>query len=57
MAGISHGCALNITLLSNADRLDFGILACRDVVPDAQRLSDDLRCALEDLERAAGLAT
>ena len=57
MGGISHGCALNITLLSNADRLDFGILACRDVVPDAQRLSDDLRCALEDLERAAGLAT
>ena len=55
MSAIYHGYALNITLLSNADQLDFGIVACRDAVPDAERLIDDLRVALEDLERAAGL--
>ncbi|WP_428265660.1 WS/DGAT domain-containing protein [Haliangium sp.] len=56
LGAIYHGYALNITLLSNAGRLDFGIVACRDTVPDAQRLGDDLRVALEDLERAAGLS-
>ncbi len=56
LGAIYHGYALNITLLSNADRLDFGIVACPDAVPDAERLGDDLRAALEELERAAGLS-
>ncbi len=35
-----HGCALNITVQSYLDQLDFGIIACRQTVPDAQRIAD-----------------
>jgi WS/DGAT/MGAT family acyltransferase len=35
-----HGCALNITVLSYLDRLEFGLTACRKTVPDAQTLAD-----------------
>jgi diacylglycerol O-acyltransferase / wax synthase len=35
-----HGCALNITVQSYLDQLDFGLIACSDTVPDAQRIAD-----------------
>ncbi len=35
-----HGCALNITVQSYLDQLDFGLVACRETVPDAQRIAD-----------------
>ena len=35
-----HGCALNITVQSYVDQLDFGLVACSDTVPDAQRIAD-----------------
>ena len=35
-----HGCALNITVQSYLDQLDFGLVACRENVPDAQRIAD-----------------
>jgi len=35
-----HGCALNITVQSYLDQLDFGLVACRKTVPDAQRIAD-----------------
>ena len=35
-----HGCALNITVQSYCDSLDFGLVASRDVAPDAQRIAD-----------------
>jgi diacylglycerol O-acyltransferase / wax synthase len=35
-----HGCALNITAQSYLDRLDFGLVACSETVPDAQRIAD-----------------
>ncbi len=35
-----HGCALNITVQSYLDRLDFGLVACRRAVPDAQIIAD-----------------
>ena len=35
-----HGCALNITVQSYLDQLDFGLIACRETVPDAQRIAD-----------------
>lgn len=54
MSTVYHGYALNITMLSNADQLDFGLVACRDTVPNAHRLVDDLEIALDELERAAG---
>jgi diacylglycerol O-acyltransferase / wax synthase len=35
-----HGCALNMTVQSYLDQLDFGLIACSDTVPDAQRIAD-----------------
>src|SRR5271166_4208858 len=35
-----HGCALNITVHSYLDQLDFGLIACSEAVPDAQRIAD-----------------
>ncbi len=36
----THGCALNITLQSYVDRLDFGLVACQKAVPDVQVIAD-----------------
>jgi len=38
----THGCALNITLTSYVDRLDFGLVACKVAVPDVQDIADDI---------------
>ena len=35
-----HGCALNITAHSYLDQLDFGLIACSETVPDAQRIAE-----------------
>ena len=35
-----HGCALNITVQSYLDQLDFGLIACSETVPEAQRIAD-----------------
>jgi len=35
-----HGCALNMTVQSYLDQLDFGLIACSETVPDAQRIAD-----------------
>jgi WS/DGAT/MGAT family acyltransferase len=51
MSMLIDGQALNITVTSHDDRLDFGLLACPKAVPDPQRLADLLENALEDLER------
>jgi len=50
---VTQGQALNITVTSVADSLDFGIIACRRSVPSAQRLIDHLDEALIELERSA----
>ena len=34
--------ALNITITSHGDCLDFGVLACREAVPDVARIADYL---------------
>ncbi|NIH78794.1 WS/DGAT/MGAT family O-acyltransferase [Amycolatopsis viridis] len=47
------GQALNITLTSNGDNLDFGITGCRRSVPHLQRILTHLDTALEELEFAA----
>jgi WS/DGAT/MGAT family acyltransferase len=49
------GQALNMTVVSNAGNLDFGLVGCRRAVPHLQRLLGHLDTALEDLERAVGL--
>jgi diacylglycerol O-acyltransferase len=49
------GQALNITLINNADNLDFGLVGCRRSVPHLQRLLGHLEDSLADLERACGI--
>jgi WS/DGAT/MGAT family acyltransferase len=46
---IFDGGALNITVMSLEDSLDFGILACPDVVDDVWSLADGLQSALDEL--------
>jgi diacylglycerol O-acyltransferase / wax synthase len=48
--------ALNITLISRAEAVDFGLIACRRTLPHVQRLLDHLQTALEELEAALGPA-
>ena len=52
---VMDGQALNITLVSNADNLNFGLVGCRRNVPHLQRLLGHLEAALADLEQAVGL--
>ena len=59
-----HGCALNITVHSYLDQLDFGLIACSETVPDAQRIADyivedfaALRKADADLSRPDAIET
>ncbi|GGK53974.1 WS/DGAT/MGAT family O-acyltransferase [Nocardia camponoti] len=47
------GQAINITLTSTGDNLDFGLVGCRRTVPDLHRLLDHLEDSLASLEAAA----
>jgi WS/DGAT/MGAT family acyltransferase len=49
-----HGAALNITLMSYADSLNFGFVGDRDAVPHLQRLAVYTGEALGELQRAVG---
>jgi diacylglycerol O-acyltransferase len=48
-----HGIALNMTVQSYQDKLDFGITADRKAVPDVDALADLLAPALAELKEAA----
>ena len=48
----THGQALNITITSYVDDLQFGLTGCRRSVPHLQRLLAHLDSSLEDLEKA-----
>jgi WS/DGAT/MGAT family acyltransferase len=52
---IFDGGGLNMTVMSYLDHLDFGLLACPDVVDDVRVIADGLHAALADLERAVGI--
>jgi diacylglycerol O-acyltransferase len=47
--------ALNITITSYVDSLEFGIIGCRRTLPSMQRLLDYLERSIVELEEAAGL--
>lgn len=47
--------ALNITILSYCDHLEFGLTACRRTMPSMQRMLTHLESAIEKLEIAASL--
>lgn len=52
---VLDGMALNITLTSYVDKLEFGLIACRKALPSMQRLLTYLEDALEELEAIAGI--
>lgn len=47
--------ALNITLTSYCDQLEFGLIGCRRTLPSMQRMLDYLEQGLRELEIAAGI--
>ena len=53
---VTEGVALNITLVTYDQNVDFGIIACRRTMPQVQRLIDYMEQSLCELEQAAGLA-
>ncbi len=55
VAFLMDNAALNFTLLSYVDQLEFGITACRRTLPSMQRLLDYLEKAIDDLETAVGI--
>jgi len=46
---------LNMTIMSYNGRCDFGLVACRDAVPDLWDLCHHLEDALEELKQVAGI--
>ena len=46
------GQALNITVMSYRDSVDFGLMACRDAVPDVAYLADLVGESLKELQQA-----
>ena len=57
MSIVMEGMAVNITLVTYDQNVDFGIIACRRSVPQVQRLIDYMEEALAELEEAAGLSS
>lgn len=52
---VLDGQAMNITMVTNAGNLDFGLVGCRRSVPHLQRLLAHLESSLKDLELAVGV--
>ena len=48
-----EGAGLNITVLSYLDRIDWGFIACRELVPGLQDMADDVEVAHRELLKAA----
>ena len=56
LSAITDGVGLNMTVMSYNGKLDFGLLACREMVPDIWTLLDQLEESLEELKGARGAA-
>ena len=52
---VMEGAGLNITVLSYLDKIDVGLIACRELVPDIWRLVDAFGESMEELKKAAGV--
>lgn len=53
MGPILEGCGLNITVLSYLDNVDFGAIACRDLVPHIFDLAVGFSDAVAEMRKAA----
>ncbi|MBO0865957.1 MAG: DUF1298 domain-containing protein, partial [Mycobacterium sp.] len=51
---VFHGSGLNITVMSLNGKLDVGLIACPELVPDLWELADDFAVGMEELLLAAG---
>ncbi|MFE7802188.1 wax ester/triacylglycerol synthase family O-acyltransferase [Nocardia sp. NPDC057440] len=50
---VFHGAGLTVTVLSNNDDLDFGFIACKELVPDIATLADAVPGVVDELLAAA----
>lgn len=57
MGPIFDGIGLNITVLSYMEKVGFGFVACRELIPDLWEIADAVPAALEELKKGeSGLA-
>ena len=56
MSAVADTQGLNMTIMSYNGRCDFGLVACRDAVPDLWDLCHGLEDALAELKQVAGVA-
>ncbi|MGQ0830950.1 MAG: WS/DGAT/MGAT family O-acyltransferase [Microthrixaceae bacterium] len=54
---IMDGSGINMTVMSYLDQLDFGLLACPDVLDDVWNIADGLHAALAELVEATGVTS
>ena len=57
ISAIGEGQGLNVTVMSYRDHLDYGVIACRERVPDAWRFKHLFGEGLEELKKTAGRGT
>jgi hypothetical protein len=53
LSTIIDGQGLNITVQSYLDRLDWGLVACADLVPDVEAVLDDIIAEIDALAAAS----
>jgi WS/DGAT/MGAT family acyltransferase len=53
---IVDDCGLNLTVISYLDHVDFGFIACRELVPDVDELAVAVPDALREIQKAAHAA-
>ena len=53
MGPILEGAGLNLTVLSNMGNVDFGAIACREMVPDLWAIADGFADGVVQLKKAA----
>ncbi len=50
---VFHGAGLNVTVLSVGGSLDYGFIACRELIPDLETMADAVHDAVAELLKAA----
>jgi len=55
VSNVADGQGLNMTVQSYLDNLDFGIISCRELVPDVSVLCDGLEDSMAELLKAAAV--